>query len=209
MYQIGKLLLLLCLLSLVFVASGALLTYLSRDAVLEEMLDQAKSRDFVALETRFAWEDLRTNVKERIRRQKQAVNSLNMAQISSGPSENDINDVVDYYIQPDNLPILMALKDREFPVFEPEDFVQSVGFASPFSWKASFGMPSKRVEEVSDVINNPAIVSKVQSAMQVTLVFELQGLTWRVTQMRVPLFMVPRRAYNEPLENILRLDIQQ
>lgn len=140
---------------------------------------------------------------------KEAVSRLNFPQLSTGPSEENIDEVVDYYVQPDNLPVLMALKDKRFRAFNPDDFVQNVGFASPFSWTVSFGLPSGRVSEVSDAINNPEMVSKVQSVMQVTLVFELDGMTWRVTQIRVPLFMVPKRAYNHPLEQVLQLDIEK
>lgn len=207
MHQIGKVLILLSVVSLGITILGALATYMTRDAVLDEMISNAENRNFEELEKRFVWEELRNNIKARIRSQKKAVGKLNLGNISSGPADNRIDEVVDYFVQPDNLPVLMALKDKRFKIFGAEDFVQSVGFASPFSWTASFGLPSSRVANVSKAVNNPALVSKVQSAMQVILVFELDGLTWKVTNIRLPLFMVPKRAYNRPLEQVLQLDI--
>ena len=205
----GLLLAFVFCLCLVYLGAGVVTVSMTQKTVLDDVLKQAGQRDFESLQGRINWIELRDNLKQGLKDQKQAMESLGFGNLQGGPRLEDIDAVVDYYVQPANLRVLMGLKDRHFKTTEPDAFVHDTGLVSAWAWKATFGLPVKSVDR-EDILSKQQkkLVSRARSSLTVSLIFTLDGFKWRVTDMNVPLFLVPDRAYNRPLNEIYTFPVQ-
>jgi len=160
-----------------------------RESVIEEMITASQNNDVAAMANRFAWDDLRVWLKEDIA---EAKRNLGANGAMLGPTPSKINEVVDYYVQPENIDIVYYYHDLLFPNLKEEDFIQSTGYYPPFGFYVTLGYP----EEVTT--GNAALLPVMRDRIKARFVFGLDGLTWRVKQMHVPIFMVPKNTYPQP-----------
>ena len=205
--QILKLFLIVSVLALFSMGCGFLVTSFTKKAVIDEIMQNAENDNVEELEKRIDFPALRRNLKDHIKAQKDAVQKIGIGNLDGGPARNNIDGVVDYYVQPENIKVLLALKDRHFGNASVDAFLHNTGWVSPFSpltWQAVFGLPVAGMNRNDDP--RAALVNRARSSVQVKLVFRLDGLTWRVREMHVPLFLVPERPYNRPLTDIFRVD---
>ena len=128
--------------------------------------------------------------------------------MSSGPPEEKIDEIVEYYARPENFKVLFKLKEKHFSTAKAADFVHSSGLSGPFSWSVTFGLPvTKKEKGLSD--ERQALVSRVRSALEVSVIFTLDGLTWKISRVQVPLFLVPDKTYNKPLTEVYNVEDQK
>lgn len=160
----------------------------SKDGVVAEMIAASQNDDVDAMAARFKWDDVRANLKDRISSQKRAMGSYgNMV----GPDASKVDEIVDYYVQSENLEIAYIYHDRLFPDVDEQAFIRDIAFAPPFGFSILMGYPK-------DAENAPTVDPLLQEQLQARFIFRLDGLTWKVHEINLPIFMVPTRTYQQP-----------
>lgn len=205
--QILKLFLVVSVLSLFSMGCGFLVTSFTKTAVIDEIMQNAANDNAEELQKRIDFPALRRNLKDHLKAQKNAIQKIGIGNLDGGTARSNIDGVVDYYVQPENIKVLLALKDRHFGNTNVNAFLYDTDWVSPFSpltWQAVFGLPVASMGQSDDP--RAALVNRARSSLQVKFVFKLDGLTWRVREMHVPLLLVPERPYNRPLTDIFRID---
>lgn len=162
---------------------GYLITTINRDAVIQDMLTAATRGDTLTLERRIAWDDLRANVKDDL---KQAKENQAEAVGNIGPPISRIDELVDYYIQPENLDFLLVLKQSVYPHIQYSAFIHRDGFDPVLGFYVDVG--PARDENAADS-NLPSFADRTR----VRLYFTVEDGRWMITNMHVPMFMVPTR----------------
>jgi len=177
------------MLTLLYVGIYALFNYLSRQAVVDNLLIAASAEDSEKIEERIDWNKLRNFVRKDLIQKSNAVRAGGQG-IPIGPTTDKIPELVDYYIQPEKIGMAFRLRKAVFPEHAPSDFLRRVSFDGPFAFDVSVGYP----QTSGDEILQPTFTEQMS---MVRFVFRLQGWTWKIEEMHVPLFMVPRKIYTE------------
>jgi len=159
-----------------------------KSAVVAEMIDASRRDDAEAFSKRIAWEDLREYLIADITGQKKAMGTLGAG---IGPNEKNIPPVVNHYVQAANIPLLFYYHAALFEGVKEEDFIDKTGFAPPFGFFVVVGYP-KNVPVRHDM------AAALRDRLKVKAVFRLDGFTWKLREMHVPLFMVPEQAHALP-----------
>lgn len=154
--------------------------------VVDELVAASQGNDAAAFAARVDWEGLRAFLKEDLAAQKKSPIGASM-----GPDAGRIGAIVDYFIQPENVGILYYWHDEVFKGIPERDFIHASGFAPPFGFYVTLALPDAALQE-------NAQARAFRDRMKVRAVFRLDGLTWKVRELHVPLFMVPRHVYNVP-----------
>lgn len=160
----------------------------AREKVLAELIDASRRDDVAAMATRVDWDALRAFLKEDIAAQKRSVGPQGEA---IGPPQAQIDAVVDYYVQPENIDILYYRHDVHFPGVPEEDFIGATGYAAPFGFSVTLVYPKNAA------VGDP-ILAAVRDRIRVTLVFGLDGLTWKVKKLQVPVYLSPTKRFDAP-----------
>lgn len=160
----------------------------SKDRVIGEVIASAHAKNADALSGRIAWDGLRAQLKESIAEQKK---QLGQYSTNIGPNNEQIAPVVDYYVRPENLAILFHYHDVLFPDVPEGDFIDSAGYYPPFGFHVTFGYPKNRP------VSDPAM-ALLKDRVKVRAVFKLDGFTWKISELQVPIMLVPRQTYPEP-----------
>jgi hypothetical protein len=159
----------------------------SKSAVIDELIAASRRADVAAFSSRVDWEVLRANIKQDLAAQKKNMGEMGA---SMGPAAGQIDKVVDYFVQPENIDIAFYLHTEMFPQVKEEDFIDSTGYAFPFGFYVTLGLPKGG--------GNNDIPQMLRDRLKVRVVFRLDGLTWKMREMHVPLFMTPAHAYDVP-----------
>lgn len=175
----------------IIIIAGPVVWYLyssSKDDVIAEMIAASQNNDVSTMAERFHWEDIRAQLKTDIRARKNAMGSYGTM---IGPDLNKIDDVVDYYVQPENIEIAYYYHAELFPDTPESAFIQNISYVPPFGFSVLLGYPEQNssTQKIDPVLS---------SRLQLRLIFRLDGLTWKVRKFEVPIFMVPRRTYGRP-----------
>ena len=156
----------------------------SRDAVIDELVAASQKNDVTVFAARVDWEALRGFLKNDLAAQKRSPLGS-----SFGPDLSQIDKVVDYYVQPENIDIAFYYHEDVFTGIPERDFIVAEGFAPPFGFSMTLGFPKS-----VDAKEIPAAKDRLKARF----VFRLDGLTWKIKEMHVPIFMVPRHVYSTP-----------
>jgi hypothetical protein len=169
----------------------------SKNAVMAEVIAASRHNDVAAFARRVDWEGLRAALKTEIAEKKASSGEYGR---STGPDVPQIGKIVDYYVQPENIAVLYHEHAEIFPQAKEEDFIDNTGYFFPFGFQITLGYPkSVPAHDMAKVM---------QDRLKVTLIFQLQGLTWKLRRMDVPLFMVPRQTYDRPATEIFGASLQ-
>ncbi|MBI1216625.1 MAG: DUF2939 domain-containing protein [Alphaproteobacteria bacterium] len=163
----------------------------STHALLRELISDSRRADVQGFDARVDWDALRANLKAELTEKKKSLGS-NGASI--GPALSEIGKVVDYYIQPGNIGVAYYFHTDMFPTIKEEDFISSSGYAFPFGYQITLGYPKG--------IPANDIPKLILDRMKVKLVFRLDGLTWKLKEIEVPLFMTPQQVPGQPLTEL-------
>lgn len=156
-------------------------TLTAQTSVIEEMIAASKRDDAQAIAARVNWQALRNFVKDDIRQSKKG--GVYFANL--GPSETNIGPVVDHYLREENVPLLFYFHDKMFPGTPEDAFIESAGYAAPLGFYVTLAYPKVAPG------NPSAEMRGLRDRLKVRFVFRLDGMTWRIREMHVPLFMVP------------------
>jgi hypothetical protein len=117
-------------------------------------------------------------MKEDLQSRSRSLNSIN-AQLSQNLTPEHIDRVVDYYVQPQNLILLFRLHKGYASDYDPQDFVEEVGFSGLTGFQVDFKHP------------DPTIASSLYGSQRVEGVFQFRNMRWKMTELHVPLHYVP------------------
>lgn len=157
------------------------ITTTAQSSVVAEMIEASKRDDASAIAGRVNWEATRNFVKDDIRQSKKG--GAYFANL--GPTDNNIGPVVDHYLREENVPLLFYFHDKMFPGTPEDAFIESTGYAPPFGFYVTLAYPKVAPG------NPSAEMRGLRDRLKVRFVFRLDGTTWRIKEMHVPLFMVP------------------
>lgn len=149
--------------------------------VIDELVMSVHNKDVAAVSARIDWEDLRVQLKTDIAAQKKA---YGQAGAGIGPIDSRIPAIVDHYIKEDGIKTAFYYREQLFRDVPERDFIDSTGFALSFGFQVTLAYPK------SQAVANPMAMA-MRDRMKVKLVFGLDGFTWKIREMHVPLYMVP------------------
>ncbi len=159
--------------------SVALINTFTRQHVVRTMTVAAKNGDIHSLKNRTDWSELRAWMKEDLRNRTKTI-----AAKSSGyeMSEKEVDDLVDYYVQPANLPSLIYFHNQLADNVDIEDFVRNVRFTG--------------MKEMTMEISFPPQEDKpwINYLEPVKAVFQLDNMKWKLKKLHTPLYLVPTKA---------------
>lgn len=156
--------------------------------VIDELVLAVRNKDVAAVSARIDWEGLKEQLKTDIAAQKKA---YGQAGTGIGPIATRIPAVVDHYIKEDGIKTAFYYREKLFANVPERDFIDSTGFALPFGFQVTLAYPT------SQAAANPMAMA-MRDRMKVKAVFGLDGLTWKIREMHVPLYMVPADAHALP-----------
>jgi hypothetical protein len=157
------------------------ITTSAQSSVIEEMIAASKQDNAATIASRVNWEALRNFVKDDIKQSKKG--SAYFA--SLGPTETNIGPVVDHYLREENVSLLFYYHEKMFPGTPEDAFIESTGYAPPLGFYLTLAYPKVAPG------NPSAEMRGLRDRLKVRFVFRLDGTTWRIKEMHVPLFMVP------------------
>lgn len=162
----------------------------TRGTAIDDLKEATRKADIEQFSKRINWEDTRAFTLADIisKKEKQPHN------IDIGPSLSRAAEIVEFYIQNDNIALLYFFKDKLFPDLSEDRFIWDTGFYGLNGFYVTIGYPLGYIPEGWQ--QEPPL-SRV---LRVQVLFELQGLSWRVVGLKVPLFMVPRKTFDIPEE---------
>lgn len=159
--------------------SVALINTFTRQHVINTVTVAAKNGDIFSLKNRTDWPELRAWMKDDLHKRTKTI-----AAKSSGYDMSDqaVDDLVDYYVQPANLPSLIYFHNQLASNVNVEDFVRNVRFTG--------------MKEMTMEISFPPQEDKpwVNYLEPVKAVFQLDNMTWKLKKLHTPLYLVPQKA---------------
>jgi len=163
--------------------------FFSKERVIAETIAAARARDATALSARIDWEGLRVFLKEDISKMKRTLGSKGS---DIGPPLSKVEAVVDYYAQPENLGLLYYYRDQLFPKLPEEAFIESTGFFPPYGFYIMLSYPAAGGPAMGDM------GALMKDRLKARVVFRLDGLTWKISELHLPIFLVPRQSFSVP-----------
>lgn len=177
----------LCLV-LVFGPTLYYLYHSSTEDLVQELITASQKNDISAMADRFSWAETREATADDIKSKKRVLGSYGR---SIGPPLGKIDDIVEYYIRPENIKIAYDYHDRILKNIDEEEFIRSMGFVAPWGFEVTLGYPLNYEGELE-------IDPVLKEQLKATFVFRLDGLTWKVHEIQLPIFMVPHQTYQRP-----------
>ncbi len=151
----------------------------TRQHVVNSVSVAAEQGDLYSLNTRTDWAELRAWMKEDLQRRSQTI-----AAKSSGydMSQQEIDDLVDYYVQPANLPSLIYFHNKMASNIQPREFVRNIRFTG--------------LNEMTMELSFPPQAEKpwVNYLEPVRAVFQLDNMTWTLKKLHTPFYLIPTKA---------------
>lgn len=161
--------------------------YVSKDRIAREMAAAVEAGDVPGAMQRLDMGALRSFLKSDLKRKARAVRGGKVA-VHVGPPPENIDAIVDHYVQEDKIALLFALRPQVFPGAAAQDFIRKVSFKGPFSFAITVGAPIR---------DGGAALTLSETVSTVTFVFKATGWTWKAVEMHVPLFLVPLETMEE------------
>ena len=183
-----KIFLKLSLISLLITSIIAGFNVMTRGNAIEDLIQATEQLDQDRFSNRFNWQDARNfTTADLIDKKQKTGNNFDI-----GPSETKIPELVDFYLQDDKIPVLFYFKDALFPDLTPKTFIRDKGFYGLTGFYVTIGYPVGYIPE--GFAGEPPLSQR----LIVRVLFELDGLTWKIVGIKVPLFMMPKREFDAP-----------
>lgn len=190
---------------LMFAPSGYFIWSSGRDAVIDDLVAASQKDDVAAFAERVDFDAVRAFLKQDLNRQR----TMPLFQgVSAGLSEQKISEVVDYYVQPENIDILYYYHEQVFENLPERDFIHSITYTPPYGFSVTVGFP--KTVSTSNAQGDAAAIAAARDRFKVRAVFALDGLTFKMKELHVPIFMTPRHVYSTPAVKVFgRRDVYQ
>jgi hypothetical protein len=174
---------------LLILALAAGLPFYGQNAVVKELIADVNRNDAAAFAARIDFPALREFLKADIAANKTGSGALGA---SVGPELPQIGPVVDYFVQPENVDVLFYQREIWFKDIQPEAFVVERGYALPYGFQVTLGLPKAGGPQTDD------IPPEWRGRLKARVTFRLGLKGWHVTEMHIPLFMVPHQPMGAP-----------
>jgi hypothetical protein len=180
-----------------YIAVYAGAVYVSKDRVAQELVQAVEAKDMATIESRIDFRAVRSFLKKDLSKKAQAVRAGGVAK-GIGPAPERIEEIVEYYVQPAMVELLLDLRPQAFPESKASDFIYSVRYYNPLTFSITVGYPRPE----------GGVTTLGDKMSAITFVFKAHGWRWRVKEMHVPLFMVPREIYDKQDIEVLVSNMQ-
>lgn len=160
--------------------------HFSKDRVAEELMAAVQNKDLETIEDRLDIGAIKSFLKKDLIKKSSAVRSGGM-NMQIGPPPDKIAETVDFYITPEKVALALDLRTRIFKNYEPKHFIQDVSYEGPFAFSITVGAPQKE----------GSITTMSDAMMAMKFVFKAHSWRWQAKEIHMPLFMVPRKLYDE------------
>lgn len=177
-----------------FVTIPAAVWLYGQKSVEAELVAALERNDPAAVAVRVDFDKLRAFLKQDLLAKKNDKSPIGSLYARSGPDIHNIDKVVDYYAQPENIAILTYMRNSTFPDIPVGTFIVSRGYAPLYGFSMTFGLPPEALKD--------SAMRAAAERFQVRAVFRLSGLTWKLAELHAPLFMVPEHTYSQPAVEI-------
>lgn len=200
LFLIVAVVLLLGMANIAFLLSWGVVSKAERN-ILPPVIAAFDAGDVTALEQRIAWDKLqdflRKDIEKRMRNAPNATEGEKSAAV--------IADIVEYYVQPENLRLLLQYKNHLFAQHKTQNFISDIKWSPFLSFDMVLGYPVHEADISADP-RTKTPVQRLRSHIQVTARFTLVGGVWKITELHVPLHLIPRHTYTRPAIEHFNID---
>ena len=160
----------------------------SKDRVISELIEATVNKDQTTLSNRFNWDVVRQNTIDDLKSEKAALGNYGSA---IGPPKSKIDEIVNYYIQPQNIELAYYYHEKIFDDLDPNAFIRDISFKAPWGFSITLGYP---IEFEGKHHVDPVLKQQLKTRF----VFRLDGMTWKIDTLEIPIFMIPHQTYSRP-----------
>jgi hypothetical protein len=169
----------ICMATVIFFSALYHLNKSSSQQVLNEFIYAARTGNIHAISRRTDWGALRQSMKQDLKRRA----ASHLGEITGhAMTPEAVDAMVDYYVTPANIPTLFYYRNTYAQDINPSDFIRRAYFTSLSQFVVEMGYPPQ---------GDKPWVSYLEP---VRLVFELEGMEWRLKNIVPPLYVVPTDA---------------
>lgn len=176
----------------VVLAFGYMITSFAQNRVTDELVQAFESGDIETLQERVDWESLRHSLIVSMKKEQELIHDKRRN--FRADEGYKVEDIVDYYLQPENIDLLFYFKNRRYPRENARAFIRDTDYAPILGFYVELGRPVKdnRTMDYYDLVSP-------------RLYFGLDGLTYKLKEMHVPNIFLPTRTYEESaLDHFIR-----
>lgn len=151
-----------------------------REKMIDKVAADADAGNISALVNTVSWAEFQENVKNNIGQKIVSIrengrNDVPLAQLSV----RDVNKILDYYVQPYSVEIILRIKKGFAPEYRTKVFVKETGFYGLTGFYVILSHPDQKQGDI-----------RLRS-QEVKVFFELRGSEWKITDADIPLIFVP------------------
>jgi hypothetical protein len=158
----------------ILLAAWLLVQDATKRAVVADLADATRQGNIHALNEHTDWQSVRDWLKKDLKARPAA-------------AQNDkVDNLVDYYVRPENLPNLLYFYNTIGGHVSPEAFVRDIRFS---------GITQITVEMAAPPQFDKPWMNKLEP---VRAVFELDGLEWKLKRITAPDYLIPASAPDKP-----------
>lgn len=169
----------LAILMLLAIPLGAA-KYYNEQYVQNKVADSARNFSIADIRERTDWDSLRAWLKKDLNRRTQSY----IAQSGGfNMTDQEIKNLVDFYVQPVNLPLLFYYHRQRAANTDPGSFIRSTKMISPIRMQMELNYPASE-KTVAWKKNLPPLVAE----------FEFKEMSWKLTKLHTPLHLLPNRV---------------
>ena len=153
----------------------------TKKSLVDELATAARQGDFHVLQKHTDWDSVRNWLKTDLKK-RSTVNTANTA--AARPDQ--VDQIVDYYVRPDNLPSLLYYYNANAGHVSPEAFVRDVRFSGITQVTVEIAAPPQ--------FDKPWLNN--QPPVRAVFDFDLKEMGWKLKKLDAPDYLIPTRVPN-------------
>lgn len=152
---------------------------LAREHVSAKLVQATRTGDIATIERLTDWDSLRDWLKNDL---KERADTAVAKSTGHALSDEEINNLVDFYIRPGNIPSLFYFQRELAPNVSPDKFIRDVKFDG--------------VDRMIMTIAFPPQPDKpwITSLEPVRAIFQLENIEWKLVELHTPFYLLPKSA---------------
>lgn len=147
----------------------------AKKVVVDNITQAANSGNIYVLNKAVDWNSVRDNMKQDI------LNNHHNEMVGLPNQPQEVEKLVNYYVRPDNVPVLLSMYKKVAPTIDTRSFVHDVRFSG--------------IREITMEIAAPPQLDKpwINRLHPVEMVLLLEPTGWKLKRIRPPEYMIPTR----------------
>ncbi|MDB5478022.1 MAG: hypothetical protein JWM96_517 [Alphaproteobacteria bacterium] len=159
----------------ILLAAWMLVQQAARNQVIREFATAAREGNMYVLSANTDWDSVRDGLKRDLKERAASSDTLPR-------DEAALDELVDYYVRPQNLPSLLYYYNANAAHINPADFVRDVSLSGITQFTVEIGAPPQ--------FDKPWL----NNLEPVRATFALDGLNWKLKQIHAPDYLIPASA---------------